>query len=279
MPVFFGKNIKYIRNLKELTQEECAHALGLKRSTYSGYENGNAQPSLQQLSIFARYFGVKIEDLLHKDLQTNGGLTTDSAETTISTAEKQTNPSELRAGDLRILVTTVDSQNRENIELVGQKAKAGYTSGFADPEFVSSLPVFNLPFLSPNKKYRTFQISGDSMLPIPDGAYVTGEFLEDWHTIRAKTACIVLTMGEGLVFKLVENLMAEKGSLRLISLNPIYKPYEIPVTEVKEIWKFVHYISPQIPQPSLLPEEAALVLARMQSEMEQLKQLLSSNYR
>ena len=47
----------------------------------------------------------------------------------------------------------------------------GYTRGFADPEFVKVLPVFQLPFLSRDKKYRTFQISGDSMLPIPDGSY------------------------------------------------------------------------------------------------------------
>lgn len=277
MPVFFGKNLKFIRNQKDLTQEECAHALGLKRSTYSGYENGNAQPSLQQLSIFARFFGVKIEDLLHKDLQAQGGLNAPQEQE--PKQEEALKPTELKAGDLRVLVTTVDSNNRENIELVGLKAKAGYTAGFADPEYVGSLPVFNLPFLSPEKKYRTFQITGDSMLPIPDGAYVTGEFSDDWHSLRPRTACIVLTMGEGLVFKLVENLIAEKGALRLISLNPIYKPYEIPVSEVKEVWKFVHYISPQIPQPSLLPEEAAMVLARMQAEMEQLKQLLSSSYR
>ncbi len=277
MPVFFGKNLKYIRNFKDLTQEECAHALGLKRSTYSGYENGNAQPSLQQLSIFARFFGVKIEDLLHKDLQAQGGLNAQQEQEPKSHSVSKTD--DTKAGDLRVLVTTVDSNNRENIELVGLKAKAGYTAGFADPEYVGSLPVFNLPFLSSEKKYRTFQITGDSMLPIPDGAYVTGEFLDDWSSLRPRTACIVLTMGEGLVFKLVENLIAEKGALRLISLNPIYKPYEIPVSEVKEVWKFVHYISPQIPQPSLLPEEAAMVLARMQAEMEQLKLLLSSSYR
>ncbi|MCK7533612.1 MAG: hypothetical protein MZV63_22565 [Marinilabiliales bacterium] len=29
-----------------------------------------------------------------------------------------------------------------------EKAKAGYTTGYADPEFIGDLPLFNLPFLS-----------------------------------------------------------------------------------------------------------------------------------
>ncbi len=54
-----------------------------------------------------------------------------------------------------------------------EKAKAGYKGGFADPDYIRVLPTFQLPFLSRDKKYRTFQISGDSMLPIPDESFVT----------------------------------------------------------------------------------------------------------
>jgi hypothetical protein len=74
--------------------------------------------------------------------------------------------------------------------MVPEKAKAGYTTGYSDPEFISELPVFQFPLLSKNKKYRTFQISGDSMLPIPEGAWVTGEYVQDWSLIPSGTACI-----------------------------------------------------------------------------------------
>src|SRR4030065_178917 len=50
----------------------------------------------------------------------------------------------------------------------------GYATGFADPEYISELPVFQLPFLSKQKKYRTFQLTGDSMLPITPKSWVTG---------------------------------------------------------------------------------------------------------
>jgi hypothetical protein len=45
----------------------------------------------------------------------------------------------------------------------------------------------------------------------------------------------------------VENQIAEKGMLRLHSLNTIYIPYSIHVSEIKEVWKFIHYISAELP--------------------------------
>jgi hypothetical protein len=63
----------------------------------------------------------------------------------------------VRGSRLRILATTVDLANRDNIELVGEKAKAGYKRGYADPEYIRELPVFQLPFLSSERKYRTFK--------------------------------------------------------------------------------------------------------------------------
>ena len=69
----------------------------------------------------------------------------------------------IRGSKLRVIATTVDSDNNDNIEFVNEKAKAGYVNCFADPEYIGKLPVFQLPFLSKEKKYRAFTIEGDSM--------------------------------------------------------------------------------------------------------------------
>ena len=50
--------------------------------------------------------------------------------------------------NIRILSISVDQQDRENIELVPVKASAGYLNGYADPEFISDLPKFHLPFFN-----------------------------------------------------------------------------------------------------------------------------------
>ena len=50
------------------------------------------------------------------------------------------------------------------------------------------------------------------------------------------------------MFKVVENRLKEDGTLRLHSLNPAYEPYDLPVNSIREMWQFVHYISPEIPR-------------------------------
>ncbi len=238
--MFFNSNIKFLRKRRERTQDDVAVSLGMKRSTLSGYENMVAQPPIETLVAFSNYFNIAIDTLVKVDLS---GL----PESQLRQLEKGYDVY-LKGSNIRILTTTVGPDNNENIELVTEKAKAGYKNGFADPEYISILPTFRLPFLSKQKKYRTFQVSGDSMLPIPDGAWVTGVFVQDWTTIRDRDACIILTMDEGIVFKVVENRIKEDGSLVLHSLNTLYEPYEVKVNDIREIWQFVNYISSGLPE-------------------------------
>ncbi|MBC7863333.1 MAG: S24 family peptidase, partial [Bacteroidia bacterium] len=155
--------------------------------------------------------------------------------------------------------------------LVGLKARAGYTNGYSDPEFIETLPVFQLPFLSPEKTYRTFQLDGDSMHPIPHGAYVIAEFVQDWRDIKNGTACIVLTTDEGAVFKIVDNKLKEDKTLLLSSLNKEYEPYEVKANEVKELWKFVHYMSKELPEEQMSADKLAATVMKMNEDLNLLK--------
>jgi len=238
--MFFSSNIKFMRKRRGRTQDDVAVAIDMKRSTLSGYENNVAHPGLEALIQFSNYFNIAIDTLIRIDMSK-------LPESQLRQIERGYDVY-LKGSNLRVLATTINRDNEDNIELVSEKAKAGYTGGFADPEYISILPTFRLPFLSRQKKYRTFQISGDSMLPIPHGAWVTGVFIQDWTTIRDKDAYIVLTMDEGIVFKVVENRIKSEGKLVLHSLNPMYSPYDINTRDIREIWQFVHYISPKLPE-------------------------------
>jgi hypothetical protein len=88
------------------------------------------------------------------------------------------------------------------------------------------------------------------MLPVPDKSWVTGEFVQDLGDVKDNGLYIVLTLNEGIVFKKIRNELKEKGSLRMISLNTEYAPYDLPLGEVREVWKFVHYISSEVPEPT-----------------------------
>jgi transcriptional regulator with XRE-family HTH domain len=261
--MYFSSNIKLLRKRRGRTQDDVAFALGMKRSTLSGYENEVSQPTVPVLVAFSKYFGVAIDSLVKVDLRA-------LSESQLSQLERGGDVF-LRGSNLRVLATTVNSRNEDNIELVHEKAKAGYATGFADPEFIRDLPVFQLPFLSKQKKYRTFQLNGDSMLPIPDGSYVTGEFVHDWNTLVSGHGYIVLTLDEGIVFKIVENLIDTEHKLRLFSLNPIYEPFDVHVNEIREIWKFVNFISSEIPDPMISPDELIRTVAGLKKDLNYLK--------
>jgi transcriptional regulator with XRE-family HTH domain len=266
--MYFDSNIKFLRNRKKLTQEQLAVALDIKRSTLNNYENGISGPSVQSLIVLSDYFHVAIDTLLRVDLA--------------KLRESQLYELEhgqdifLKGSNLRVLATTIDRQNQDNIELVSEKAKAGYTNGFADPEYIAELPVFQLPFLSAERKYRTFQISGDSMLPIPDGAWITGEFVQDWNEIKTNDLYVVLTLNQGLVFKQLKNELGEHGCFQLVSLNPAYQPYELAASEIREIWKFVHYISKEVAEQPVTNDMIGQQLKLLAEEIRELKQSIQS---
>lgn len=261
--MYFDSNIKLLRKRRNLTQDEVAEQLKMKRSTLSGYENRVAQPGLDALLLFSDYYHIAVDTLLKVELAKLSEMQLRQLESGEDVF--------LRGGNLRVLASTVDSENRENIELVPVKAQAGYTSGFSDPEFISELQVFNLPFLSGEKKYRTFQLKGDSMLPIPEKAWVTGEYVQDWKTVKTGQACIVLTVNDGIVFKIMENRITEEGVFICYSLNPLYDPYDIHVSEIREIWKFVHFISQELPEPIIPENQLVRTVASLKQDLDRLK--------
>ena len=265
---FFSANIKLLRQRKKRTQDEAAFALDMKRSTLSGYENGVAQPSLEVLIAVSKYYKVSIDTLIQTELSTLSERQLTEVEMGFDSYAKGT--------QLRVLSSTVDRDDHENIELVSSKAKAGYSAGYADPEFIENLPVFSMPFLHKERKYRTFQLSGDSMLPITDGSLVTGEFVQDWTRLKDGTACVVLTRDEGIVFKVVWNHLTQSRTLLLKSLNPLYEPYEVPMKEIVEVWKFVHYISNELPEPGLPRDEIVSSLLKLHAEVDILKRKAAS---
>lgn len=221
-----NSNIKYLRKEKDWTQQELADELGVKRPQIGSYEEGRADPRIQTLIKLSDFFNVTIDDLLSKDLSSP----------MISTRKPT-----------KVLAITVDSQDRENIELVPQKASAGYTNGYADPEYLQELPRFQLPNLANNSTYRAFEISGDSMLPIESGTIIIGEYVENIDFIRNGKTYVIVSEQEGIVYKRVFNYSHEKGVLFMVSDNTVYSPYEIPIESVMEIWEAKAFISTQFP--------------------------------
>ena len=221
-------NIKFLRKKKALTQESLSEALGISRSKLAGYEL-TITPPLDILVKISEYFGVSLDILIKEDL---------SSYSEYKLRELLETDQFLRGRKLRILSTTVDAEGRELIEVVSQRAKASYLAGFADPEFISELPRFSLPFLPTDKKHRVFQVDGDSMLPIPDGSWIICEYIDDWLNIKDGERYVIVTEQDGVTFKIAYNRIQSEQKLLLCSSNPIYSPFEVEIEQVREVWRY-----------------------------------------
>ena len=147
---FAGSNLRYLRKLRGLTQEEFANKLDIKRSLLGAYEEERAEPRIEVLEQVAEWFKCTLDDLLLRDL------------------------SESKTSYLAKRRAMKMASGINEIHFVPVKAAAGYLAGYEDPAYVDELNTFTLPMLAPGS-YRAFEIVGDSMLPTPSGSVIVGE--------------------------------------------------------------------------------------------------------
>ncbi len=226
-----GENIKFLRKKFGYTQSTFADEIEIKRSLVGAYEEGRADPRLNNLLKMSEAFGVSVDTLISKEVHKLDD------EELYENAESK----------LKVLSITVDADENENIELIPQKASAGYLNGYADPQFIQDLPKFRLPMLPANATYRAFEISGDSMLPLLPGTIIIGEYIASPSDIKNGKTYVLMTKDEGIVYKRVFNYVDDKGKLFLVSDNKTYSPYEVKADKVLEIWAAKAFISLNFP--------------------------------
>ncbi len=233
---YLNQNIRYLRKENRLTQEEMAATLDVKRPMIGSYEEGRAVPKIAVIQKLSAFFNVSIDELVNHDL-----------------SKGYASAKRAKGTQLRVLSTVVGQENNELVTLIPVKASAGYLCGYSDPEYIGSMPRFSMPFpeLSRDRTYRVFQIKGESMLPVPSGAYIVCVYVQDWTGLKDGKTHIVITSGEGIVYKRVFNQIDEKRSLLLKSDNPDYKPYEVSVESVLEVWKALGYLSFDLPDAAM----------------------------
>ena len=188
---------------------------------------------MQTIRNLAHYFKISLDDLIDQDLSGEG---------------VSYNAVDITGDQMRVLSVTVDRDEKELSTLIPVKAAAGYLNGYGDIDYIESLPKFNFPFpeLDKDRTYRTFQIEGDSMLPVPSGAYITCEYVQDWRDIQNNQCYVLITKDEGVVYKRLLNNLNEQ-ELLLQSDNPNYDPYPVKVDQIVEVWKALGFTTFDLP--------------------------------
>ena len=248
---FAGKNLKYLRKLRGLTQEEFAAKLKIKRSLLGAYEEERAEPRLDVLQLICDTFKLSLDDILLKDL----------------TESKGNYLAKRRAMKMA-------ASSTGEIQFVPVKAAAGYLAGYADPEFIDELNTFTLPMLAPGN-YRAFEIIGDSMLPIASGSVIVAERVEGLDDIKSNNTYIVISRKEGIVYKRIIRNTKSKNKLTLLSDNPTYQSYTVDAEDVLEIWKATLIISKANTQQRWDVNQLANIVSNLHEQVSQLKRKMN----
>ncbi|MBK0368273.1 XRE family transcriptional regulator [Flavobacterium agrisoli] len=214
----FSDNIRALRVRAKISQEKLAEELGITRGRYVKYEDGTSEAPYDILKKMALYYHISI-DLL---------LTVDVRKIHLEDLLKLEN-------NRLLLPIQIDVAGENVIEVVTEKAKAGYLTGFADPDYIESLQQISLPFLG-SGKYRGFPVEGDSMPPHEKGSIIVGRYVEKLGDVRDGKTYILITKNHGMVYKRLNK--NKKNSLVLESDNSFYPNYEVKFSEILEIWEF-----------------------------------------
>ncbi|NMR35477.1 LexA family transcriptional regulator [Chryseobacterium aquaticum] len=226
----FADNIRFLRGKKGLSQQSFAdEILIISRDRYSKYENGRSEAPYKVLIKISKYFNVSIDLLLTVDIR------------------KYPLEEVLKLPDNRIVLpVVVDKLGNNSIEIIPQKASMGYLSGYSDPEYIEGLQRISLPFLT-NGKYRAFPAKGDSMPPFKDGSLIIGKYVENIEELKPNKSYVFVTLNDGISYKRFKRRNTK--TITVTSDNSFYKPYDISLKEIVEIWQYASGIFPEDFEP------------------------------
>ncbi|WP_262696786.1 helix-turn-helix transcriptional regulator [Chryseobacterium sp. 3008163] len=112
------------------------------------------------------------------------------------------------------------------------------------------------------------------MPPFADGSYIIGEYIEQLTDLKPGKEYIFVT-SEGITYKTL--VKQTKKSVIVSADNTFYEPYEIPLENVFEVWKYVRGILPENYKPGKTNETYInTVLQELKTSIKELDDKVSS---
>lgn len=136
-----------------------------------------------------------------------------------------------------------------SVPLVNQYAYAGYLSGFQDDTYLRQLPT--IPFIADHEakgKYVAFEVKGDSMNDGSEDSYLEGdkvlcrEIAPDlWATskLHIRKWDFIIVHKDGILLKRIVNHDVTTHTIRIHSLNPMYRDQDVNLAEVHQIFNII----------------------------------------
>lgn len=231
-------NLKEIRQLYNLTQEEFAAALDITRELVNKMEKGKCRVSKGTMARLKMFQQSKKSENFSPELDIVGPAHMNPV--------KKTTPYFEQRREHKIEKAPV------MVPLVAQKAQAGYVKGYDHVDYLDTLEKYSLPpGVHPSGAvWSYFEVDGDSMEPtLYAGDLLLTSMLprEDWNDIKNFSVYVILANDQLVVKRVFRKNAAEWV---LISDNEeLYPQVMLPVASIKQVWVFRRHICTRINAP------------------------------
>lgn len=235
-------NIKTIRQLYNLTQEEFAIALGITRELVNKMEKGKSKVSKATDLLIQRFIQERRSENFSYEV--------------VSDVEVLSRPKKEHYATTPYYLQRQQQKNEKNgylVPLIAVKAQAGYVKGYEQVDaYLETLEKYSLPpgVKPEGANWSYFEVDGDSMEPtLSSGDIILMSMIhhEDWQETKNFGIYVILT-ADSLLVKRVYKKSPDEWVL--ISDNEeAYPPRIIAVSDIKEIWTFRRHIRAKVPAP------------------------------
>jgi transcriptional regulator with XRE-family HTH domain len=106
MQIYFGLNVKHLREARNIDRESFARHFNLHLSSVSHWERGKHLPKVEDVIAVAHFFDVTVDDLLLRDLASGQSSVQEKSEPYLPIGEKNSQAIEV----LRLRLLDVEAR-------------------------------------------------------------------------------------------------------------------------------------------------------------------------
>ncbi|WP_196887001.1 helix-turn-helix domain-containing protein [Aureivirga sp. CE67] len=249
---YFGKNIKKIRGVKNLSQQAFADLFDLKRGTLGAYEEGRSEPKIETLLKITKHFQITLEDILTREMKVNELLQFKD--------------------DLLFQSKISWEENFTSIPCITKSQLKNYPSYFGKAHYIKDLPTITIPSNS-SKEMRALVISSLEMNNYGQGFspkdIVIGEEMSVENILKKEGEFLGFVVLEDEI--LFRNILVQEEKVMLRAFHPSVDDVEIEKDQILEVWKVIHAFYHKLPEIQSPFENKLSIL---ENELKALKQKL-----
>ena len=267
-----NQNIKVLRKRMGVTQEKFAELLGIKRSLIGAYEENRAIPPAENLNKISKVFGVTLDQLLNysyeKEFNRQKDLDFEQSKPKEDFYPIERKPifakTQQENNNLFEHYSKSQSAQQNDIKYIHSNLFEKYISETGFRSFLENLPRISLPFLT-QSNLLAFDAPKD--FPLENCVLVAEKILNFDEIVEGENHLLV-TVSHGFVYRRIYNQLRLKGVLLTNSDKSGIRSQEFTVSDIKEIWRPISFVSKSMPLPEVSLESISKKVEDLKTEID-----------